>query len=86
MKPYHFYMALREAAAADLSLAEFRELHGLTNGQLSSYYRRNRQYTYCLPKLRGMRGYRKRQARAARPAIREPKHELGTGVSYVNWA
>ena len=96
MNGYQFYKALRDAKHAGLTIKEFRELHGLTMGQVSSYYRRNRDcYTYCLPRLKGMkRKARKtkaagscRQRAAARPVVNSTaKKNLGTGVAFVSWA
>lgn len=91
MNAYQFYKALRDAREAGLTIGEFRELHGLTMGQVSTYYKRNRDhYTYSLPTLKGMR---KRKAKAGRPrkAARPvtdstAKKDLGTGVAFVSWA
>ena len=91
MNGYQFYKALRDAKHAGLTIKEFRELHGLTMGQVSTYYKRNRDhYTYSLPTLKGMRKrsvHRGQPRRAARPVTDSTaKKDLGTGVAFVSWA
>ena len=97
MNAHQFYKALRDARDAGLTIKEFRELHDLTMGQVSSYYKRNRDhFTYSLPTLKGMKKRKARKARktagapqgvAARPAADSTaKKDLGTGVAFVSWA